>query len=75
VPSLPLTKQSEDATTITFSFQPVAGAFAYFFNSTAMGSKWSSTRQALRSTIRFSKGSACYRVISVNPSAAGGATG
>lgn len=73
--TLPLTKTTETETTITFSWAPVANVFAYFFTSTAQGARWSHTLDGTRTTVRFAKGSACYRVVAVGVIADGGTSG
>ncbi len=73
--TLPLTVVTQDTDTITFGWAPVQGAVGYRFNSTALGAKWTHTWDATRSTVKFAKGSACYRVQALGVLADGGASG
>lgn len=72
--SLPLRKVSEDATTVTFGWDPPAGAAGYRFSRAGYPLRphtWDGTR----STVRFAKGSACYRVEALGVIADGGIAG
>lgn len=74
--SLPLTKVAEDATTVTFAWQPVSGATGYRFSRSDQ-QKRSHTWDAGRSTVRFGKiaGGGCYRVEALGILADGGSSG
>jgi hypothetical protein len=79
---LVLTKVSEDATTVTFGWEPPAGADWYTFWINASenfeGTRVSNAPAVAKDgtakrTIRFSKGQGCYRVRALGPLADGGA--
>lgn len=72
---LMLTKIAETVSTVTFGWQPVTGAIGYRFSSSSRPSWYSVTWDPTRSTVKFSKGSACYRVESVLSGPSGGASG
>jgi hypothetical protein len=71
---LVLTKLSETNSTITLVWSPVPGAIGYRFVTSAAGSKYSTTNDPLRSSVKFSKIAAggCYYVLAQMPGAGGG---
>jgi len=65
---------SQTTSTITLGWTPVLGAIGYRFVTSAAGSKYSTTNDPFRSTVRFSKIAAggCYYVLTQMPGAGGG---
>lgn len=68
---LPLRKLAEDATTITLGWDPVYGGVGYRFSREKGGGKASHTWDPSRSSVRFAKDSAWYKVDALTLAASG----
>jgi hypothetical protein len=68
--SIQLTKLSEDATTLTLGWSPVPGSVGYRFTAEKQA-KPSHTWDASRSSVKFAKGSAWYKVEALGVEAEG----